>query len=106
MKKILKYLLIFIIAYIVINIGLKFYIATQWRENPQAISKLIKHCTHHTKTIFNTLDLKIEEEAKNFILSGKTFSNKNKPEVQSYKKCISKAIYYHAPQEYFNENFQ
>lgn len=102
MKKLLKYTAIFVVAYVVINIGLKFYTASSWKENPDAITRLIDHCKKNTYSQFNKLDPDIEKQTHDFIHTGKTFSNEKEPYQVFYKRCISKAIYYNTPQEFFN----
>lgn len=102
MKKILIYFVIFVVAYVVINIGMKFYTASTWKKDSKAIDKLISHCTNHTKTQSKNFDSNIEKEARAFILGGKSFSEPKTPEKITYKQCVSKAIYYYTPSEYFS----
>ena len=63
---------------------------------------LIKHCTKNTNSQFDTFNIAIEQEAKSFIMTGKEFTEIEKPYKEFYKRCISKAIYYYSPEEYFS----
>jgi len=102
MNKFFKYIILFIVSFVVINIGLKLYKSSKWRNDEVAIQKLIKHCENHTKVKFDKLDKDIKNEAILFIKEGKEFSDSKLPEIEYYKRCISKAIYSYTPLEYFN----
>jgi len=97
-----KYIVFFFFIYVAINIGIKYSISTQWKENPNAIEALIKQCNKNTKVKFNLLEPNLVEKGKAFIMSGKTFNEPLTSQQEFYKKCISEAIYYYSPNEYFN----
>ncbi len=101
MKKWVKYIILFIVAFVVMNIGLKLHHANDWKNDEVAITKLITHCATHTKTKFPEYDKTIESQTIDFIQYGKDFTDDQIPYREFYKRCISNALYNHTPKEYF-----
>ncbi len=101
MKKWIKYLLLFVVSYSVINIGINLYTHQSWKDNKQAISKLIQNCEEETKLSFDEYNKDLEKQSLDFIQSGKNFSDDTIPYREFYKRCISNAIYNYTPEEYF-----
>lgn len=104
MKKWFKYLLLFVVSYSVINIIINLYVHQSWKDDQKSIVKLTNHCAKKTRISFDEYNKDIETQTQNFIQSGTNFTDLHIPYRESYKRCISNAIYNYTPQEYFNNS--
>ena len=101
MGKWIKYILLFIVVYSVINIVINLYDRQSWKDDQASIDKLIQYCAKETSDRFDEYNKDIETQTQDYIQKGTNFSNDDVPYTEYYKRCIADAIYNYTPEEFF-----